>query len=289
MVYLENIKAFKDVDTCDKFSDIIINNPVSKNEKKDYSLSSHDSVHLIKRYLVNIDEEYYNEFLSMLKKRKLAFKRHFPSQFVYIRNKVFIDYTETLDDTLAIIHEFMHYMAYKQNKKEEAKPLGEINSITNEFLLADYLYNKANLFSIKNQMHKNLYSNMAMAKDAKLETELHRIVGDTKAIVLSRLPDNLKEYVTSLERRRFKNNLYDYGLYLIGNIFAIYIHQNMLDKNLTKEDYKKIRELLINENSKDLSSLLDLDFSLDKVGLEISDSSIKKLEKTYQKEVKFYE
>ena len=243
----------------------------------------------MKEYLKDSDKFYYDEFLNFLKKKRLRFKRHFHDEFNREKNLVIINYRRNIDDSLALIHEFSHYINYKTHKYNGYLPFNEVNSITYELLLSDYLHSKYELSNAKSQIQANMFENYDMAINAKLELQLYKFLMNAEVASIDDLPEHLRDYVYKIRLNYANTSLDKYGIYLLGNVFSAYIHQNILSQNLSISDYKFIRDSITNQDYINLKRILDLDFIIDEHGFDINKDSIKKLEKTYVDEVKYYE
>ena len=282
-------KIFSNLSNYQKFSDIIYNTDIKKMKLSSELYDSRECRKFVRQFLNQNDKYYSDTFLKLLKKHKIIFKMNSNDYFSANRKMLIINYRMNIDDSLAIIHEFLHYMHYEMKKDGENETFKEVNSKTYELLLSDYLFKELNISSAKSQVNNNYFTNIEMAREAKLELEIYKLLLNNKNINKKELRKELRDYLSDPFQKYAVNDVDNYSVYLIGSLFSAYIHENILNNNLTFSDYKQIRDAIINENFKDLSKMLDLDFIVDNLGFDISQDSIKKLEKTYKKEVNYYE
>ena len=78
-----------------------------------------------------------------------------------------------------------------------------------------------------------------------------------------------------------------FGVYIFGILLAAYINQGLKNGEISELDYEYCKYEFSNLSLKDICNVLNLDLSFND-GFEISDSSIKKLEKNYKLEVGKY-
>lgn len=260
--------------------------PIKKDKTVNYLYLSYNTIKLVKKFLEKHDTFYSKKFIEVLKKNKLIFNKKAQDGYLINSKKISVNRRMTVDDSLAMIHEFLHYINHFLNPSKKDEIFKEVNSFTYESFLADYLIEKG-YDDARYQLRRNMYEDYCMAINAKKELELQKYLSESK-LSKCELTERLKEYVSDVKSNYTNASIEGYSPYLMGSLLSSYIHQNILSKDLSIEDYKKIRDALIKEEYKDLGKMLDLDFIIDKSTVDIGYLSVKKLEKTYLDEVKYY-
>ena len=268
----------------DKLIDIFLNNEINKYVIVEDVLSKSKSISFVTDFLNKHDTECYKSFNNALNNEMIVFSSVFPDTFDIKTNKVYINYQSTIKDSFVLLHEFMHYFHNNKCINIESNPFREALSIMYENVFSDYLFNKTGLVDSKNQMIYRLQNNTELATSCRDYLEIYKKEENNED-----LSEEQIDYLV-LNSMFLRNcNLDSYSVYLLGSIFSSYIHQRILNKDLNIKDLNKIKNFIINEQYLYFSEILNLDFSFNENGFDISDESIKKLNRAYSSEVKYYE
>ena len=284
---IEEPKLFKNLNVYEKLSSIILDNKISFNSGSNLVLLKGDSYHYAKDFL-NSESVIYGVIFSKLYRNKLIkFNRNYISCFNIKKQRLEIKYTKTLDDLFSLIHEFFHYVYYNEKDSDVSKLFKEVFSIFNELRLGEYLKKNCNENEVEKQIWNIYYENYKMCINSKLELEFYKEVIQKNIIDFTKISSDLYDYY--FKQRLFYNKVSIdlFGVYIFGILLAAYINQGLKNGEISELDYEYCKYEFSNLSLKDICNVLNLDLSFND-GFEISDSSIKKLEKNYKLEVGKY-
>lgn len=217
------------------------------------------------------------EFLSTLPKTSpaliqttiqdpaISFQRIAPTSInksqVHEDGSINIDFYETLDDVFTIGHEFTHKLSHQKNNRSTIKQfLGEVPTITVEFLLQDYLQQHTDYPDEEITIRKSnrISSTLEDAYAIIFENTLLKLYEQNNNCITEQV---LQDYLDSLDpsSREFQvfstkgpqylndiiasNSLqfYKRQRYVIGTLLASIIHQQIKSN---KENYDQLIELI---------------------------------------------
>lgn len=206
--------------------------------------------------------------------------------FANLDGSVPISYTESIEDIFTIVHEMTHKFSSPKEQFYMLKHfLGEVTSISMEFLLKDYLientdYDKAEiLINNRNRLMHSVYFNSVYVI---FESILLKLYKENNNHVTQ---DNLEQYLNSLEKDSIiyqlliykkdeylqqildKNslNFYTHQRYIIGTLLACDFHSKINDNPKKISELFSLIDILGNtklEADKDLNILKKLDIPL---------------------------
>ncbi|MBE6144153.1 MAG: hypothetical protein E7169_01070 [Firmicutes bacterium] len=224
-------------------------------------LNKSGSIEIVSNYFQSESTSYGFKFSEMVRQRQIDFNPRYYSHFDHTRQKVFIQYTRTLDDAFALTHESKHFMNYLPNKSFQEEIFSETSSILSELRLGEYLKQTSLKRATELQIKNILYDNYNSFEEIKRNLKCVRI----------------KDYDHKEVNSRIK--------YLIGLLLSIYINRHIKLGNITTSGYEKIRDHLENMPLSQLAHILDIDINLDNNILNISEGGLLKLEDSYKLEM----
>ena len=313
----------KYLDEIEKLAKIVVDNtPKLKIKKYSNYVPLNESIINVIDFFDSFNKDYSNYFQNILREKQddlnisrysFNFNKRKEEHILgnsesRINGSVYINYSETLSDTYALVHEVTHKFSQPKNQNSTIKSFfGEASSIVMEFLMQDYLLNNkdydlkeiikekeirlfmteltAENFIITNELIKLYKENNTITKDifSKYLNGLNKNSNIFKVFMKSGTPfleDILKSKtlnITLLER------------YLLGPVVASNIHEKI------KNDPKNINILfdLVDIFShtditilEDLQKLESLDIEVIKNHeIDIDVITKKRLTKSYKKEV----
>lgn len=285
---IEDPKVFKNLQTYEKLAQIILKNEIERNSNVPHLVRKKETILLAHDFFIKNDIKYDEMLTRLLNEKKILFKKRSLNSFIRKNGTINIDYTKTIDDLLALVHEISHYIHRDESDNSISNLFKEVFPYTDELRCCEDLKTVWELSDLNRQINNNICYNYNLAKNSRLELELYKVYKEQGKIDYETL--NLELYNYYVRERLFyqKVSIDIFGKYLFGNIISAYINQKLKSKDISKVEYKFLRENINNLSLIDVSKLLDIDFNLDNDGLYISDSDIKKLSKTYKLEVDDY-
>ena len=217
MIDIQSENIIKNLTVYEKFADIISNCNIKTTNYNKVFVLKYESIKFVKEFFKSYDEDYYNEFIKFLRQNRLVLKHGINDGYSKVNNKVYINYRRSIDDCLAIIHEFIHYMHNGWNKTNKLEPLKEVNSLIHELLLSDYVSRAYNTIVPVSQVGKNINEESMIAKDAKMELELYKYTIQGKTIDIDSLPYDLANYLINTKPLYSNSRIGTYSIYLIGD------------------------------------------------------------------------
>lgn len=321
-------------DETSKLAKIIIENtPLLKKEYFSREVLLNDSIREVTNFLYTVKPSYAYMFQNILQEKNdyddredysvKFYKRLANNQKVEYKGQhtyddssvrcdglVRIDYSNTVNDIFVITHEMVHKFSTPKNDSSTIKWfLGEVSTISMEFLLEDYLlqnekYSSDELRKSKNNRFVNSYGASGAVLCENILVHLYKQNNNciNKDILLNYLDSldkssNLYE-ILSVRGGGYLNDIVDknsltffeHQRYVIGTILASYFHDEIKkDKN----SMEKIVYLIDILGHNDLQADNDLKI-LNNLGIpiisgneiKISDDNIKKLTDCYKEEIK---
>lgn len=253
----------KNIELYNKLLEIILSCNVNS-QAKDYAyrLSKKQILQLVKDYLSNQETSYALLFDKFLAEKRIGFHPKYHSHFNRINEKVKIRYTHTLDDAFATVHEFRHFYDFDEEVKPQMELLSETSALLEELRFGEYL--KDTSFSMPGimQLRKILYDNYLMVQKFSLVS---------KGVCVCDY--NYNEVIKRIR-------------YLLGILLSIYINTNIKNGNMSFQDYQFLRDKLSILSFEDISGILNIDISFEKGIVNIPDTDLTRLEKTYRIEMK---
>ena len=283
-------KIFKNLETYDNLCKIILDNPTVNDRKLPYYITKNQNLELVKEYLGEEDISTKFLFEKLLKEKKIRIDKRINTQFNRKNNKIYVNHTRTIDDSFSLVHEFTHFLLNKENREKIYHLFSEVFPYTEESKFYDYITKNSDskIKSAANiQMINNSKLNMALANDAKCELNLYENYKRNNGLDFDNLNLKTYNYLYGSRHKYSKPYIDEYGRYMFGIIMGIYLNNKIRNKEISRGDYKVLKNFINTISIKGINELLDLDMSLDD-GLYISDDSIEKINKVYKLEVKNY-
>lgn len=283
-------EIFKNLEIYDNLCKIILENPTVNSNKLPYYVTKKQNLELVKNYLR--EEDISSEFLfeKLLKENKIKFDKRVNTYFNRKNNKIYINHTRTIDDSLSLVHEFTHFLINKENREKIYNLFSEVFPYTEESKFYDYITNGSDskaISAINIQMINNSKLNIALANDAKCELNLYKNYKENNGLNFDNLNLKTYNYLYGLRNKYSNPHIDEYGRYMFGVIIGIYLNNKLRNKDISKGEYKELKNFINTMSIEGIGELLELNMSLDD-GLYISDDSIEKINKVYKLEVKSY-
>ncbi len=251
---------FNNFDNLVKLSELIIGilkTTEFENETFDYYLDINESIEKVILFLNDIDPNYGYIFQNILQEKNSGYNsiRFLKTDNIGVnrnssvmRGNVMIEYSNNCGDIFEIVHEITHKFSTSAGETGTVKKmLGEIPSITMEFLLTDFLENETNLNEkeIKKYKIHRLCSSVDNACAILLEKILFEIYFEHKYITedlvrkkitlldhdnpaYSILSERFEIYLSTIVDRCCTTSIYRQR-YVYGMLFAAQIHQRILE------------------------------------------------------------
>lgn len=233
------------------FLDIVLKNRINYEENRMLLVPQSKTFTLALDFLGYEDKYYEQAFRSLLENRKVKLrKKHINSS-----DNLQIIKTNTLDDTFNLMNAFSAYMN-SRNYTNETIFFNRTLPMLLELRLYEYLKNTDISKEAKKQIKNILFENYKMIK-------------------------NYKELVNIDSDKFFK--------YLFGTVMSIYINSNIETGNISKNEYLYLSHNINDIPLRTLNDILSLDMCVNETGIDMSNESLEKLEKTYKKEIMNYE
>jgi len=284
---IQESRLFKNLNVYEKLSSIILDNKISFSSGSNLVFLKGDSYHYAKDFLHSESVIYDVIFSKLYKNRLIKFNRNYTSCFNIKKQRLEIKYTKTLDDLFSLIHEFFHYVYYNEKDSDISMLFKEVFSIFNELRLGEYLNKNCNQNEVGKQIWNIYYENYKMCINSKLELKFYNEIKQERIIDFNKISNELYDYYFKHRIFYDKVSIDRFGTYIFGILLATYINQGLKSGEISELDYEYCKYEFSNLSLKDICSVLNLDLSF-KDGLDISDSSIKKLEKSYKLEAGKY-
>ena len=298
-----------------KIVKIFLDHPFFDDDKSYYTkIDLNTSIDISYHFLNQINKNYGNQFLNILREKidskySVIFQRkNIKNSYVNGKGEVYIFYEENMKDIYGIMHEVVHKFSTPKNQNSKIKnSLGEIPTITLEYLLSDYLltntsYSKEEILVYKyNSLIHNTYHSILIYIEYVL-IKLYQNNDQINEVIINNYLNSLdknsleyqilKELLKKVVELLLENKCFTFFIrerYVIASLTGIYL------KNQIKKDLNKINDLftLINILGKtdltlkeDVEKLnqLDLPFNYD-LSFKITDENTKILKNEYLKEV----
>lgn len=294
-IILNDINSLEDLLLIKNTNAIILNNNNNYDLKyqKKYSLNKVDD--LVKGFLKSINLEYYNYYQLRKNDGTIIFE-HYPnsniipySTFDYSNNKrkIYIPLFNKLEDAFCIVHELNHDKNLDVNCSSVTRSIfTESLSMLIELLFEDYLVknrikdakitNNLSLYYIKD---KSLYIDFNIKL---MECYINRYninYNDYCDIINSynnRQRKDLKYIIDKMLMDNTVNIDYEHG-YILGVLIASYMYDRIKSNKHNIQELFELNEVLNKYTIDQVLDYLDLDYD----EYELSQSSYKKLEKSY--------
>ena len=243
----------KYLDEIEKLAKIIVDNtPKLKIKKYSNYVSLNESIINVIDFFDSFNKDYSNYFQNILREKQndlnisrysFNFNKRKEEHILgnsesRINGSVYINYSETLSDTYALVHEVTHKFSQPKNQNSTIKSFfGEASSIIMEFLMQDYLLNNKDydLKEIIKEKEIRLFMTELTAENFIIINELIKLLFDLVDIFshtdITILEDLQK--LESLDIEVIKNHEID-------------IHV-ITKKRLTKSYKKEVYDLLKNK------------------------------------------
>ncbi len=295
---------------------IIENTPSLVKEEYSSFVPLDTSLAIVGDFFHGIKKEYATEFQALLQEKSdensVSFhkieKNEKDCSLVNDKGEVKIDYTKMLNDSFTIAHEMTHKFSQEKNHHSIIKQfLGEMPTITMEFLLEDYLLEHTDYKEEEIRIRKKnrLLETYDDAGAVLLENTLLKlyqqnngqITQDVLLHYLDSMDKNSKLYeLFSTRGEHYLNEIVENGTllfakrerYVIGTLCASCFHQKMKNQEANGEELSYIMAVLghsDNTTEEDLKALSKLDIPLLKNGqVDLSEETRLQLASAYQKE-----
>lgn len=296
---------FSKFDTLTKLCELVVETLKTsniKNEDYDYFVDINESINKAISFFDYIDPNYGYMFQNILQEKNqsghnsVIFLR--ANDYGGIRNSnvfrgdVTIEYSNNLGDVFEIVHEITHKFTSSSGQTGTFKGmLGEIPSITMEFLLSDYLQkdNKFDEKEIKKYKLKRISSSVNDACVILTEKILFEIYSihkrltenmvkerieqlDHDSIEYEIISENFQDYLSTIVDRGCTTSIYRQK-YIYGIVFASKIHQEILED---KNNFNLLKQLI---------HILGNGYNISNKAYEFSDESIDDLKNALIMEV----
>lgn len=316
---------FRYFDEISKLSKIVIDSTDNLNFKKTFSyipindsiqnaLSFFSSINPQYSYMFqnilqeNVSGDYSVKFLKTLDSNQLEENMARESR-VTKDGKVYIYYSNTLEDIFNITHEITHKFSQPKNQGSTIKQfLGETSSIAMEFLLQDYLFQKSDYDDNEILAHKNnrLLETYDDACSVLFENILLKLYKESNGCVTQEL---LFEYLNSIDKdsnlynilssrgEQYLNEIVNSGhlnfyirqRYVIGTVLASYYHDKIKNNPENVSQLCYLIDILGHTDllaDVDLKALSNLEVPIFKnCEINIDETEVSKLSKIYKSEV----
>ena len=243
----------KYLDEIEKLAKIIVDNtPKLKIKKYSNYVSLNESIINVIDFFDSFNKDYSNYFQNILREKQndlnisrysFNFNKRKEEHILgnsesRINGSVYINYSETLSDTYALVHEVTHKFSQPKNQNSTIKSFfGEASSIIMEFLMQDYLLNNKDydLKEIIKEKEIRLFMTELTAENFIIINELIKLLFDLVDIFshtdITILEDLQK--LESLDIEVIKNHEIDIDV--------------ITKKRLTKSYKKEVYDLLKNK------------------------------------------
>lgn len=310
-------KEINNLNTVMKLVEMTLKKPFAYQKLKyQTKVDLNTSIDIIYNFFTEINPNYGNQFLNILRetiednKYFVEFEKSDKNSYVDGKGKVYIYYNETLDDTYSIMHEIIHKFSTQKNQTSSIKKLlGEIPTITFEYLLEDYLLKKTSFK--KDEILINKYNSLIAntdkclevfteynlikmyQKNEKINDEIinkHLSIFDKKDLEYQTLNELLEPVIDKILDKKYLSFII-LNRYIIAYITGIYLKNKIeIDKNL-EELFTLINILGKNDITKEedikIINNLNLPFTYED-NIKITDENIKILKKGYLREISNY-
>lgn len=243
----------KYLDEIEKLAKIVVDNtPKLKIKKYSNYVSLNESIINVIDFFDSFNKDYSNYFQNILREKQdnlnisrysFNFNKRKEEHILgnsesRINGSVYINYSETLSDTYALVHEVTHKFSQPKNQNSTIKSFfGEASSIIMEFLMQDYLLNNKDydLKEIIKEKEIRLFMTELTAENFIIINELIKLLFDLVDIFshtdITILEDLQK--LESLDIEVIKNHEIDIDV--------------ITKKRLTKSYKKEVYDLLKNK------------------------------------------
>ena len=271
-------------------------------EKNTKKIAIQDTLHLVYKFLRIIDSSYADYLIKRVNDGSMEFSTQFEvGQSLYNlklqKRRIMIPIKYTIDDAYIIIHELLHDYNLDINNLSVARHLfTETISILGEILFKDYL-KQNNLFvedyqkRIKNDFW--FIKRIAFKNDFEIKLMLYYLENGyiDKSVVSNILCDTNESYVfqanySLMDANEFETMSLDISQrYIIGGLFASYMHERILKNPQNIEEFKEINDIINYINFEDVVNYFDLEVE-NYDNFVLTDESVKRLQKSYNNELK---
>lgn len=256
----------------------VVNNYIEyKDTKYSGSYDIHDSVEICLEFVKTLNKDYYSLFTKELFSNKIIMFEQtknnndkivgldgFPLRnvpCVYYNDaendyRIYVPITHTIEDIYTIVHEISHLIKFNSNDKLVKNLLVEVNSITIEKILSDYLttheYEKEDIikYEINNQnsVFYNALDSLYAITFTNIKKKLGKINFDTFAQYTANI-DYFNHYIDSSDIEEYidkvKTNNFNYLFYL-RYVFAQLISVNLISKGYNTSELLNILKIFNN-------------------------------------------
>ena len=300
--YLENAKI-EDFEFIKKLNSIILNTKeLQYGGKCIEKINLADTIQLAYKFLYSIDSKYANYLVKRINDGTMEFSQKFESgysgyDFQNDKRVIGIPVTNTIDDGFVIIHEIIHDYNLDFNNLTETRHLfTEFLSICVELLFSDFLQ-KDNLFlDDKTSRVNNIFlfiKRISYKTDFEIRLMSHFLDYGyvDKDVIENIIPDNNETYMWQVnyslsDACKFKTMSLDFSQrYVIGGLFSSYLYERILNNPNNIEEFKELNEIINCVSCEDFVNYLGLEVE-DCKSFILTDESVKKLEKSYNNELK---
>lgn len=297
--YLEGatLEEFEFIKT---LNDIILKNPIKqKNQKYDEKIDINYSASLVYSFFKSLNEEYASHFEKRLNDGTFIIDEALEIGQSYYNNDINkpiieIPFTKTIEDSFVMVHELLHDINLNpENNSTHRLLFTETISMLGELLFKDFLVR--NSLCMKDSYKEIINTTISvneMAISNSFDLEMVKLYISNGYVSISDLKELYYQYGEDtsyyvMEYLMGSGSLsIDYNQrYIIGELLSCYMYDRI------KNNSKYICELM-DTNSimndvffDEIINYLDLDMKDDEY-LFLTDSSLEKLEKCYQKKLK---
>ena len=273
---------FKNKDLYITLANIILDNKVNDPKEPNNIILKSESLGIVRSFMRKEFSQDYclaGNFCNLEKVKLSSGKR---TKYDPKRKRVCIHYTKSLEDAFSLVYMFYYAKNFCENKDLKQELFKKVFPSVEELRLCDYLKGTKLEQEATIQILNNLKHNVLIANNAKTYLDLYNHIKKHGTLDFETLDPKLYNYYKDY------GDIYnrdDYGRNMFGSIVALYIYNKLDSKELSINEYIKLRDYLKKLSIDDITKNLDLNIHIDNEGLHISDDSISKLERVYKLEV----